>query len=157
MRIEEIDDLGIEQRRVGRQREVDPLARFIAPALGVIDDLADQRNVGERLAAEEHDADAVALRRLREQQIDAARGDFEAHALAPRGNGKVFLVAVGAAQIAAGVDVQHDGAEWIALDIHAPWIDRARKPVALKHFELSEAVDEIPHLPRRRIALPGPR
>eukprot|EP01026_Neomeris_dumetosa_P028927 TRINITY_DN23435_c0_g1_i2.p3 TRINITY_DN23435_c0_g1~~TRINITY_DN23435_c0_g1_i2.p3 ORF type:complete len:137 (+),score=19.13 TRINITY_DN23435_c0_g1_i2:144-554(+) len=69
MRVEPVDDLRRQQRRVGRQAEVDDLADLVAPSFGVVDDLADERQIAERLAAEEHDVRAVPVRVLRQQHL----------------------------------------------------------------------------------------
>ena len=57
---EELDDLRLEQRRVGRQAEIDLLAELGAALPGVADRLLQDRKVQQRFAAEErHVGDLV--------------------------------------------------------------------------------------------------
>ena len=59
MCVKEIDDLVSEQRCIGRQREVDLLARRRGLCLSVLDQVADHCDTRKRLTAEEHDRDAI--------------------------------------------------------------------------------------------------
>ncbi|MCY1436863.1 hypothetical protein D9M71_530010 [compost metagenome] len=96
--------------------------------------MLDQRAVGQRLAAEEDHAVALLVGRLLEQHFHRGLGGFRAHLLAGRGLVQVFLVAVGAAQVAAGVDVQHHGIQRGAFDSFHADFRRQRRAVA-DHFQ----------------------
>ena len=117
VRVEPVDDLLTQQRRVRRQREVDGLARLAEAPLGEGHHLADQAQVRERLAAEEDDVVGVAVRALAQQQLDRGDRRLERHLAALGRRVEVLLVAIAAGEVAARVDVQDDGRERESLDL----------------------------------------
>jgi len=145
MRIEILDELGREECRIGGEGEVDRLLLGASSRQRVIHHLTDESYVGERLAAKEHDADPAARGRLPQEQIDAARGDLEAHALTACRHREVLLVAVAAAQVATGVDVQDDRAERIVLDLERLRVDGPEPVGLLQDLEACELLDAGTH------------
>ena len=148
MGVEVVDDLFGEHGGVGGQREIDLLALGRATRLGVRRDLADQRHVGQRLATEENHVELLAVPALVDQQIDALLCLLQLHLLPLGGGGQILLVAIGATEVAAGIDVDDDGAEWKLLHADTgPAIGR-RRPV-LENAQALEIVDRLGQ--RRRI------
>ena len=113
---DELDDLRLEQRRVGREAEVDRLARFGRAPPRVLDRLDEHREVEQRLAAEERDVRDVA--RLAQQEVDALARRLLRHELRLAAVRRVddlvlaVLVTIRAAEIALVGDVQHHRREW---------------------------------------------
>ena len=110
---QELDDLRLEQRAVGRQAEVDLLAQLVAPLPRVGNRLLQHREIQQRLAAEEGDVRDLVVARLLQHEVDALARRLLAHELrllAVFGVDDLVLavlVAVLAAQIALIGDVQH--------------------------------------------------
>ncbi|MNZ87490.1 hypothetical protein D3C78_1063500 [compost metagenome] len=145
MGVEPVDDLLGEQGGVGGHHEVHRLAQFGEARLAVLHHRLDQRPVGQRLAAEEHHGVARLVGRLLEQHLHRGDGGVELHLLARRGLVQVFLVAVGAAQVAAGIDVQHHGIDRRTLDpLQADF--RGQRRAVADHFQgdqLAQGVDDV--------------
>src|SRR5438067_5980130 len=117
-----------------------------AAPLGILHNLADQRHVGERLPAEEDEVDALAARPFAQEELEGVDRGREGHALPLRGRRQILLVAVGAGEVAARVDVQHQGRERKALHRHR----RAdRRPLAGR-AERAEAEELAQGLDHRR-------
>ncbi|KAF1855016.1 hypothetical protein Lal_00008416 [Lupinus albus] len=116
MGVEPVDDLLGEQRGVGGHDELHRLADLRETPLAVAHHVLDQRAVGERFAAEEHHAVAGLVGGLAQQHLHRGLGGLDGHLAAGRGLVEVLLVAVGAAEVAAGVDVQYHGVQCGALD-----------------------------------------
>ena len=110
---EELDDLGPQQRRVGRQAEVHGLAELGAALSGVGDGLDEHGEVEQRLAAEERDVRDLVGARFLEHEVDALSRDLLAHELRLPAVLRVddlvlaVLVAVRAGKVALIGDVQH--------------------------------------------------
>ena len=138
MFVEILDERRRQQRRVRGHREIHVLPGTGRGRFGVGHHLLDQRHVGERLAAEEDDVDAIARRACLEQQVDTACGGDEIHLAAIGRLGKIFLVAVRARQITAGVHVEHQRAQGIGTDLDAARIDGAQAPRRLQHLESAQ-------------------
>ena len=110
---EELDDLRLEQRGVGREAEVDRLAQLGAALARVGDRLLQDRKVQQRFAAEERDVRDLVVARFLEHELHALARGLLAHELRLH---PVFgvddlvlavLVAVGAGQVALIRDVEH--------------------------------------------------
>ena len=110
---EELDDLRAEQRRVGREAEVDRLPELRGAAPRVGDGRLQHRKVEKRLAAEERQVRRLARAALLEQELDAVARRLLGHELrllAVLGVDDLVLavlVAVRARQVALVRDVQH--------------------------------------------------
>ena len=148
VRVEEVDQRGCQQRRVRRQRKIHLLPRAARLRLRVRGHLPDQRDVGERLAAEEDHVQPIARGARRQQEVDASRRGHEVHLSPVDGLGEVFLVAIGARQIAASVDVENERAQRIRGDLDTGGIDRPQAARRLQHLESAQLRRECPH-PRR--------
>jgi hypothetical protein len=111
VRVEPVDLRIVEQGRVRGQAEVDLSPLFRGAALGVLDDLADQRQLRQRLAAEEDDVDALPPAALVEQELERGGRGLERHPLRRGGRGQVLLVAIAAGEVAAGRHVEHERRE----------------------------------------------
>ena len=108
---QEIDDLRSEQRGVGSQAEVDLHAFARGLFGGIVDDVAKQREIHQRFAAEEGDVDRFAAFGLREEIVDGSLRGLHVHELLfAFGRGDLVfaeLVAVLAGEIALVGDVHH--------------------------------------------------
>src|SRR5712691_7160873 len=109
---EELDDLRLQQRAVGREAEVHVLAQFGAAPARVRDRLLQNREVEQRLAAKEGDVRHPVVARFLEHELHALTRGLLAHELrfpaVFRVDDLVFavLVTVGAAQVALVGDVE---------------------------------------------------
>ena len=110
---EELDHVRPQQRRVGRQAEVDLLAGFGGAPARVGDRRLEDREIHQRLAAEERDVRVRVVARFAQRELDAlARGllAHELRLLAVLGIDDLVLavlVAIGAGQVALVGDVDH--------------------------------------------------
>ncbi|MNF26994.1 hypothetical protein D3C84_76410 [compost metagenome] len=105
-----------EQGGVGGHDKFDELASLAKTLLAVIDHVLDQFAIAQWLAAEEHYGEALLVRGLLEQHFHRGNGCLDVHLLARRGLVQIFLVAIGATQVAAGIDVQYHGIDRRTLD-----------------------------------------
>ncbi|MNF43547.1 hypothetical protein D3C84_246350 [compost metagenome] len=145
MGVEPVDDLLGEQGGVGGHHEVHRLAQFGEARLAVLHHRLDQRPVGQRLAAEEHHGVARLVGRLLEQHLHRRLGGVQLHLLAGRRLVEVFLVAVGTAQVAAGVDVEHHGVQRRALDpLHGDF--RSQRRAVADHLQRQQLAQSLAHL-----------
>ena len=78
---EELDDVGLEQRAVGGQAEIDLLAELGAALPGVGDRLLQHREVQQRFAAEERHVCHLVVAGLPEHEVDAVARRLLAHEL----------------------------------------------------------------------------
>ncbi|MNH01519.1 hypothetical protein D3C79_607400 [compost metagenome] len=143
--IEPVDDLFGEQGGIGGHDELHLLARLGEAPLAVGDHVLDQWPVGQRLATEEHHAVALLVGRLLEQHLHRSLGGGGTHLLARGRFVQVFLVAVGAAEVAAGVDVEHHGVQRRALDLLEGDFRGQRRAVAdqFQRDQLAQGVLDI--------------
>ena len=105
-----------EQRGVGGHDEFDELAGLAETLLAVIDHVLDQLAVAQRFATKKHHGKTLFIRRFTQEHFHRGDRGFDVHLLAGGRLVEVFLIAVGAAQVAAGVDVEYHGVDRRALD-----------------------------------------
>ncbi|MNZ76134.1 hypothetical protein D3C78_946320 [compost metagenome] len=130
MGIEVIHRFFGEQRGVGGHDEFDELARLAKTLLTIVDHVLDQLAVAQRFAAEEHHGETLFVRGFAQQHFHRGDRRFDVHFLARRRLVEVFLVAIRAAQVAAGVDVEHHGIDRRALDPFGGDVRGQRRAVA---------------------------
>lgn len=100
-----------EKRAICGQGEVDELAGAGLLPSRVSHDLSYELQIGQRFAPEEGDVHDFRTAALGKQQIDRASGGRDRHTAASPGIDQIFLVAIGAREIAAGIDREDEGIE----------------------------------------------
>ena len=138
-----VDHVVVDQHAVRRQREAEILVAFLFAAARVGDELLDDVEVHQRLAAEEIDLQIAAAARMLDQKVERLAADLERH------DGAVAVVlalareAVGAVEVAG---VRHVQAQRLD-DVRALLLERAgdrlkgvrREELAVR-FELLDLV-----------------